>query len=213
MVRRNLYHREDVVAAAVSVVRAEGFAQLSARRVADRLGASTAPVYSNFANMEELAQAVKLAIADLVVAETEVCRSGEPFLDMGIGVLAFARSHPELYAAVFMPGHRRSGSRAPPAAGAARAHVGRGIAGGIGSGRAPDPAAEDGDLHAGTGPARDGRPHRRGIVGRGADAAERSRQGHGDRRLQPAAAFRSRDRTAGQAVRVPRGATERQTGT
>ena len=104
MVRRNLYQREDVVAAAVSVVREDGFAQLSARRVAERLGASTAPVYSNFANMDELAQAVKLAIADLVVAETEVCRSGEPFLDMGIGVLAFARSHPGLYAAVFMPG-------------------------------------------------------------------------------------------------------------
>ncbi len=104
MVRRNLYQRDDVVAAALSVVREHGFGQLSARRVAECLGASTAPVYSNFANMDDLAQAVKLAIADLVLAETEVCRSGEPFLDMGIGVLAFARSQPGLYAAVFMPG-------------------------------------------------------------------------------------------------------------
>jgi len=104
LVRRNLYQREDVVAAALEVVREHGFAQLSARRVADCLGASTAPVYSNFASMDELARAVKLAIADLVLAETAVPRSGEPFLDMGVGVLEFARQHPELYSAVFLTG-------------------------------------------------------------------------------------------------------------
>lgn len=104
MARRNLYRREDVVAAALTVVRERGFAQLSARRVADRLGASTAPVYSNFASMDDLARAVKLAIADLVLAETAVPRSGEPFLDMGVGVLEFARQQPELYSAVFLTG-------------------------------------------------------------------------------------------------------------
>ena len=104
MVRRNLYQRDDVVAAALAVVREHGFAQLSARRVAERLGASTAPVYSNFSNMDELARAVKLAIADLVLAETAVGRCGEPFLDMGIGVLEFARQQPELYSAVFLTG-------------------------------------------------------------------------------------------------------------
>lgn len=104
MVRRLLFRREDVVAAALAVVRESGFGNLSARRVARRLGASTAPVYSNFASMDELAGAVKLAIAEQVLAETEVRRSGEPFLDMGAGVLEFARRNPELYMAVFMTG-------------------------------------------------------------------------------------------------------------
>jgi len=102
--RRNIYQRDDVLAAALEVVREHGFAQLSARRVADRLGASTAPVYSNFASMDDLARAAKLAIADLVLAETAVPRSGEPFLDMGVGVLEFARQQPELYNAVFLTG-------------------------------------------------------------------------------------------------------------
>ncbi len=99
--RRNLFTRDDVVAAAVAVVRRHGFAHLSARRVARELGASTAPVYSNFANMDELAGAVRKHIAGLVLAETEVARSGEPFLDMGVGVLEFARRQPGLYRAVF----------------------------------------------------------------------------------------------------------------
>lgn len=104
MVRRNRYDREKIVAAALAVVRDHGFASLSARRVAEQLGASTAPVYSNFGSMDELARAVKLAIADQVLAEADVRRSGEPFLDMGAGVLAFACRHPELYMAVFMTG-------------------------------------------------------------------------------------------------------------
>lgn len=98
---RNLFTSEDVIAAAVAVVREEGLAQLSARRVARRLGASTAPVYSNFASMDDLAAAVRRAVAGMVVAETEVPRSGEPFLDMGVGVLEFARREPALYEALF----------------------------------------------------------------------------------------------------------------
>lgn len=101
IVPRNLYQPQDVIAAALAVVREHGLGQLSARRVASRLGASTAPVYSNFANMEELSRAVRRAIADLLVAETAVRRSGEPFLDMGLGVLEFARREPLLYEAVF----------------------------------------------------------------------------------------------------------------
>lgn len=98
---RNQFTPEDVVAAALVVVRRHGIAQLSARRVARELGASTAPVYSNFASMEELAAAVRRRIAGLVIAETEVVRSGEPFLDMGAGVLEFARREPALYDAAF----------------------------------------------------------------------------------------------------------------
>ncbi|MBM4129414.1 TetR family transcriptional regulator [bacterium] len=97
----NQFERSDVIVAALAVVRAQGINQLSARRVARELGASTAPVYSNFAGMGELATAVRRRIADLVLAETEVVRSGEPFLDMGVGVLEFARREPALYDAAF----------------------------------------------------------------------------------------------------------------
>lgn len=98
---RNQFTAEDVLAAALAVVRERGIAQLSARRVAEKLGASTAPVYSYFGGMEELAAAVRRRIAELVIAETEVVRSGEPFLDMGAGVLEFARREPALYDAAF----------------------------------------------------------------------------------------------------------------
>lgn len=99
--RRNLYQPGDVIAAALDVVREHGMARLSARLVAARLGASTAPVYSNFASMDDLAGAVRREVADRMLAEASVVRSGEPFLDMGMGVLEFARREPALYDAVF----------------------------------------------------------------------------------------------------------------
>ena len=54
MARKTTFSREDVEQAAMEILEAEGAAAVTARRVADALGASTAPVYSNYASMEEL---------------------------------------------------------------------------------------------------------------------------------------------------------------
>ena len=50
--RKPVFSREDVVAAGLALVRREGMALMTARRVADELESSTAPVYSNFSPKE-----------------------------------------------------------------------------------------------------------------------------------------------------------------
>lgn len=102
MVRKTVYTREDIIAAGLAVVEKDGLAQLSARRVADELGSSTAPVYSNFENMEELTIAVNQAVVDMMLELTRVKHTEDPFLDMGVGVLEFARRRPRLYRALFL---------------------------------------------------------------------------------------------------------------
>lgn len=103
--RKPVYTREDVAAAGLAVVRAEGLGQLTARRVADELASSTAPVYSNFANMEELEEAVlRRAVRELFGLMREKHTEDE-FLNMGIGVLKFATREPQLYSALFFEGH------------------------------------------------------------------------------------------------------------
>jgi len=106
MVRKSVYTREDVIAAGLAVVEKEGAANLSARRVADELGASTAPVYSNFANMGELTVAVNQAVVDMLLDLTLQKHTDDPFLNMGVGVLEFARRRPRLYSALFLHGGR-----------------------------------------------------------------------------------------------------------
>jgi len=104
MARKTTFSRQDVVDAALAVLEAEGLAAVTARRVADALGASTAPVYSNYASMEELLAAVRdVALATIL----DYCRrpwSDDTFLNMGLGFVRFTVDHPQLFRAVYLDG-------------------------------------------------------------------------------------------------------------
>lgn len=102
MVRKTVFSREDVVKAGLAVMDTDGIENFSARRVAEELGASTAPVYSNFSNMDDLVVAVKMSAVELLLELTHEKPTENPFLNMGVGVLEFARSHPLLYGALFL---------------------------------------------------------------------------------------------------------------
>ena len=102
MVRKPVFTRDEIVAASLQVVRQDGLEMLSARRVAEELGSSTAPVYSNFRNMEDLECEVKSTMVDLLLYYARQHVTEDAFLDMGYGVLRFARQEPRLYAALFL---------------------------------------------------------------------------------------------------------------
>ncbi len=101
MARRTTFTADDILDAAMAVMEAHGRDALTARRVALHLGASTAPVYSNFTSMEEL-QGQALARTDALLLD--YCLrpwTDERFLNMGIGYLRFARDHPNLFKALY----------------------------------------------------------------------------------------------------------------
>ncbi|MBE0567448.1 MAG: TetR family transcriptional regulator [Krumholzibacteria bacterium] len=100
--RKPVFSKDDVVMAGLAVARRDGLEQLSARRVAEQLGASTAPVYSNFATMAALAEAVKRAAVRELVALTRQEHTDHRFLNMGVGVLKFVWAWPQLYADLFL---------------------------------------------------------------------------------------------------------------
>ncbi|UCD37189.1 MAG: TetR/AcrR family transcriptional regulator [Fidelibacterota bacterium] len=94
--------RKQVVEAAFSIVRDQGLDALSARSVADQLHCSTAPVYSQFHNME----ALRFAVAHKILALMEEYDTAEytdrTFLNMGIGTVLFARDYPHLFRAIHL---------------------------------------------------------------------------------------------------------------
>lgn len=90
------------MAAGLRLIDRQGWQRLRARAVADELGASTAPVYSNFANLDDLATAALCAARDLLVAYAGDDRDPDPFRNIGMGVLAFVLEHPRLYEALFL---------------------------------------------------------------------------------------------------------------
>jgi AcrR family transcriptional regulator len=100
--RKTVFDRKDVLEAAYAVLETDGLAAVTARAVAERLGASTAPVYSNFASMDELVAAVMRRAADEVLASCRLRRTDDTFLDMGVGFVHFASDHPQLYRALYL---------------------------------------------------------------------------------------------------------------
>lgn len=91
------FNQEVVLEAAYQLAREEGFTALSARSVADRLGSSTAPIYSSFPSMEELVHAVFLRAKGRLHAYMDHGWTSAPFLNMGIGIVMFARDESVLF--------------------------------------------------------------------------------------------------------------------
>jgi AcrR family transcriptional regulator len=106
--------KDEIVNAAVEIVRKSGAAALNARTVASALNCSTQPVFSNFATMEELRLAVvekaNVLCGDYIRREME---SGNypPYKASGIAYIRFAKEEKELFRLLYM--RDRSGETIP----------------------------------------------------------------------------------------------------
>lgn len=96
--------KEDIINAAVEIVRKEGAEALNARTVASRLNCSTQPVFSNFATMEELRFAV-VKRADMLCQEyisREAEQGGPVYKASGMAYIRFAKEEKELFKLLYM---------------------------------------------------------------------------------------------------------------
>lgn len=96
MAPKTQFDEEAIVEAAFEIARDEGFEAITARSVAARLGSSVAPIYVNFAAIEDLTRAVVERVFRL--SEEYLRRQQGPsvFENMGLASLAFARDYPVL---------------------------------------------------------------------------------------------------------------------
>jgi len=99
------FNSEAVLLASLEVVRKQGWDALTARSVAGCLGASVAPVYSAFGSMETLLRETLVRIRDLLRDYTSKSYSEFPFLNIGSGIVSFARDEPHFFQALFQKRH------------------------------------------------------------------------------------------------------------
>lgn len=95
--------KEDIVSAAVDIVRSDG--AINARSIAAALHCSTQPVFSNFATMEALRLAV-VKQADALCQEyirQEIARKEfPPYKASGMAYIRFAKEEPALFKLLYM---------------------------------------------------------------------------------------------------------------
>ena len=103
MAPKNKYTRNEMVAAAVEVVRRDGIEGLTAKALAKELGVSTQPIFTCFSTMEAVHRAVRDAAEQLYTAYAAAgLNSDTPFLGVGMQFIRFARVEPQLYRLLFL---------------------------------------------------------------------------------------------------------------
>jgi len=106
--RETSFTRDAVLQAAIGLVREEGWQTLTARAVAKRLGASVAPVYSTFGSMEALEREILLEARRRLEKAMATSYTPQAFLNIGVGMVVFAREEAQLFGALFNTPHSHS---------------------------------------------------------------------------------------------------------
>lgn len=102
MARKTVFTGEEILEAAFNIFKNKGIDSVTARNVASHMGCSTAPIYANFKNMDELKQKVLENAFDILRVYTEKEYTENKFLNIGVGLLCFARDYTMIYKTLFM---------------------------------------------------------------------------------------------------------------
>jgi hypothetical protein len=87
----------DIIEAAFSVIRKQGWDKCTARAIAQDLGASTMPIYSVLKSMKNLEDEITKRASDVLITYQTKKWSRFGFLDMGVGYVMFAQEEKELF--------------------------------------------------------------------------------------------------------------------
>lgn len=106
MARKESITIQMILDTAFEMTRQEGFANVTARKVAARAGCSTQPIFRVYKNMEELWDAVyQRAVTFYQDYYSLYPRVGKaPFSNLGMAYIAFAREERHLFELLFLTG-------------------------------------------------------------------------------------------------------------
>lgn len=102
MPKKITFTREEIIQAAFEIFKKEGMAGISVRKIAAKLDCSTAPVYTSFLNIEDVRQALLEKSMDLLWVYTEKEYTSNTFLNIGVGLLEFAKDYSIIYQSLFI---------------------------------------------------------------------------------------------------------------
>lgn len=100
------FTKEEIMEAALEIVRSEGFDALTARALGARLGSSARPIFTVFQSMEEVKQAVVAAARAVYKEYVQRGLSDTPaFKGVGTQYILFSVNEPKLFQLLFMSEH------------------------------------------------------------------------------------------------------------
>lgn len=91
------FDKNSIVDAALEIAKEKGFSGITARNVSNRLNSSVAPIYVNFATVDDLVEAVVQRVFSISEELLAKQKGKSLYENMGKASLAFAREYPVLF--------------------------------------------------------------------------------------------------------------------
>ncbi len=102
MKQPSVYSREQIIAAALELVREDGWKKVTTRAIAKKLGSSTMPIYSHVRSVEELENEIRLKARQLLKAYQRKKYTEHVLLNLAFGYVAFARDENKLFRFLYL---------------------------------------------------------------------------------------------------------------
>ena len=103
MPKKAKFTREEIIQAAIEIVRESGIDAVTARELGNRLGSSACPIFTAFENMEEVnAELIKYAKALYKEYICEGLKQEQAFKGVGTAYIRFSIYEPKLFQLLFM---------------------------------------------------------------------------------------------------------------
>ena len=89
--------REEIIAAALKILKEQGKNSITSREIALELGVSTRPIYSFFPSMDDLLEELIQEALRLLESYVKTPYTSDPFLNIGVGYLIFGKEYPQVF--------------------------------------------------------------------------------------------------------------------
>jgi AcrR family transcriptional regulator len=96
------FTKDDIINATFEIYKDIGIEKITVRKIANKLGCSIAPIYSNFKNIEDVRKNMMEKTFEVLLKYTERNYSSNVFLNIGLGILTFAKDYKSLYKTLFI---------------------------------------------------------------------------------------------------------------
>ena len=99
---KQTFTKDKIVDAALTLMRREGFAKLTARSIAKELGSSTMPVYSTIESMEKLKELIFIRSTEIAAGFRAKYQTGDVLTKYALGHIMLAKEEKELFHLVWL---------------------------------------------------------------------------------------------------------------
>ncbi len=99
---KTTYEKKEILNIALKLLQNKGFNELTARKIAEELNTSTAPIYTYFSSIDSLKREVLKNVSEMILDYSRKSYTKNTALNCGIGFVLFARDYPILFRVLFL---------------------------------------------------------------------------------------------------------------